>query len=109
MALVPVAQASLAWMIPGEHVQIQGIFASDTSKEAQTRHYESMMWTIVEAPREGFAILCDTMDMAGTEDVHLIRVNVAKVSPANLQFSGMQFDVPFHWKFESWIMETSSK
>ena len=95
MALVPVtiARTCTTWMKPGEAVKVKGINVEDPGKKNQ---YESMTWKIMEAPGpEGRVIL--------GHGEKLIRVSVDKVSPATLDFSSVQFDVPSHWKVESWI------
>ena len=103
MALALASQQSLLWMTPGQHVFI---------RDVSTAEYMSMHWVVQEAPREGRVVLRAKIEEDGMEKV--IRVSVDKVYPATLCAEHkqqvcddalvFQFDVPFHWKVEAWIM-----
>ena len=92
------------WMTPGEIVTVRGV---------SNEKYMSMTWVTDEAPKAGKVIL---RGVIGDKE-QKIRVKVEKVSPTTLALSephrqatplqlNLQFDVPYHWKFEAWMLST---
>ena len=106
MALVPFAQytSPLSWMQEGEIVAVSGL-------AARFAKYESMLWIIEENPDQESKVLLNAV----VQRYLFIRVRASKISPASLtiaveaqahlsQTLNFQFDLPFHWKMESWIV-----
>ena len=111
MALCPFAQytSPLSWMQEGETVNVSGL-------AARFAEYESMTWIIEVGPDQESKVLLNSV-------VHrylFIRVRASKVSPASLTIAAgaqahlsptlnFQFDLPFHWKMESWIVNSTPR
>ena len=88
-------------MKAGETVTVSGL-------AVQFKEYETMLW-VIEENQEATVVL-RSMQMS-----KLIRVSQLKIAPSSLsipaaaqarlsQTLNFQFDLPFHWKMESWIV-----
>ena len=94
----------LSWMQEGEIIAVSGL-------AARFAKYESMLWIIEENPDQESKVLLNAV----VQRYLFIRVRASKISPASLtiaveaqahlsQTLNFQFDLPFHWKMESWIV-----